>query len=113
MINITFNPKTLELEVKGHAGQNEKGKDIVCSAISILFYTLGQTLLDSTEMLEEAPIVKNYDGEGYIWCSPKVEYEGNIATIYRTILIGMQMVAEEYKNFVKFTLGGVEITPNE
>jgi uncharacterized protein YsxB (DUF464 family) len=113
MINITFKPKTLELEVTGHAGQNEKGKDIVCSAISALFYTLGQTLIDSAEMLEEAPIVKNEEGNGYICCSPKEEYEGNVATIYRTILIGMQMVAEEYKNFVKFTLGGVEITSNE
>lgn len=106
MIEITFKPKTLELEVKGHAGQNEKGKDIVCSAISALFYTLAQTLLDSAEMLKEAPIVKNEEGNGYICCSPKVEYEGNVATIYRTILIGMQMVAEEYKKFVKFSVMG-------
>ena len=113
MINITFNPKTLELEVKGHAEQNEKGKDIVCSAISILFYTLGETLYESNFMLEDEPIVKDEDGNGYICCSPKTEYEGNVATIYRTILIGLKMVAEEYKNFVKFTLGGVEITSNE
>lgn len=112
MITITFNPKTLELEINGHAEQNEKGKDIVCSAISTLFYTLGQTLLDSAEMLEEVPRIKDEEGAGYICCSPKVEYEGNIACIYRTILIGLQMVAEEYKNFVKFTLDGVEITPN-
>lgn len=106
MINITFKPKTLELEVKGHAGQNEKGKDIVCSAISALFYTLAQTLLDSEEMLEEAPTIKEENGDGYICCSPKTEYEGNVAIIYRTILIGMQMVAEEYKNFVKFSVMG-------
>lgn len=112
MINITFKPKTLELEIKGHAEQNEKGKDIVCSAISSLFYTLGQTLLDSEEMLEEKPIIKHDEGAGYICCAPKEEYEGNIVSIYRTILIGMQMVAEEYKNFVKFTLAGVEIAAN-
>ena len=102
MINITFKPKTLELEITGHAEQNEKGKDIVCSAISALFYTLGQTLCESEHMLEEAPIVKIEDGNGYICCSPKVEYEGNIACMYRTIIIGLQMVAEEYKNFVKW-----------
>ena len=106
MINITFNPNTLELEVNGHAEQNEKGKDIVCSAISILFYTLGQTLIDSAEMLDGAPIVKDEEGNGYIRCTPKAGYEGNIACIYRTILIGMQMVAEEYKKFVLFSVLG-------
>ena len=106
MINITFNPNTLELEVNGHAEQDVKGKDIVCSAISILFYTLGQNLIDSAAMLEEAPIVRDEDGNGYIRCIPKAEYEGNVACIYRTILVGMQMVAEEYKNFVLFSVVG-------
>lgn len=106
MITITFKPKTLELEINGHAGQNEKGKDIVCSAISTLFYTLAQALYDSESMLEEKPIIKEKDGAGYILCKPKKEYEGNIACIYRTVLVGLQMVAEEYKNFVKFVLMG-------
>ena len=106
MINITFNPKSLELEINGHAEQNEKGKDIVCSAISTLFYTLGQTLYDSEGMLKAAPIVKYNDGAGYIRCYPKEEFEGNIACIYNTILTGIQMVAEEYKNFISFIVMG-------
>lgn len=106
MININFNPNTFELEVNGHAEQDEKGKDIVCAAISILFYTLGQNLIDSAEMLEGAPMVRDEDGNGYIRCTPKAEYEGNIACIYRTILVGMQMVEEEYKNYVVFSVVG-------
>ena len=113
MININFNPKTLELEIKGHANQDVKGKDIVCSAISTLFYTLGKTLHESVFMLEEAPIIKYKDGNGYICCAPKVEYEGNVASIYRTILIGLQMVAEDYSNFVKWGSDGVEITTTD
>ena len=42
MINITFKPNTYELEITGHAGHDVKGKDIVCAAVSTLFYTLGQ-----------------------------------------------------------------------
>jgi uncharacterized protein YsxB (DUF464 family) len=102
MINITFRPKTMELEVQGHAGHGKKGKDIVCSAISTLFYTLGEALYQSTEMLEEAPIFKDEEGDGYLCCSPKEEYEGNIARTYWTILVGMQMVAEQYPKNVKF-----------
>lgn len=102
MINITFKPKTLELEVSGHAGHGKKGKDIVCAAVSTLFYTLGETLWQSSSMLYEEPLVKEEEGDGYIVCHPKEEYEGNIATIYMTIVIGLQMIAEQYPQNVKF-----------
>lgn len=104
MITVTFKPETLELEVKGHAHQDEKGKDIVCSAISTLFYTLGQSLLESKTMLKSKPVIKDKDGDGYIKCKPKKEFEGNIARTYWTILVGFQLVADEYKDFVKFDI---------
>jgi uncharacterized protein YsxB (DUF464 family) len=106
MINITFKPETLELEIKGHAGQNEKGKDIVCSAISTLFYTLARSVVESGNMLTKKPIIKNKDGNGYIKCSPKKEYAGNIARSFWTILIGFEMVANEYKDFVTLDIWG-------
>lgn len=105
MINITFKPKTLELEINGHAGQDEKGKDIVCAAISALFYTLAQALCESEEMLAEEPTIKEEDGNGYLCCKPKKEFEGNITRSYWTILIGLQMIANEYKEYVVFQVG--------
>lgn len=104
MINITFNPKTMELVVNGHAGYGKRGKDIVCSAISTLFYTLGEALYESAEMLEEAPIFKDEEGDGYLACTPKEEYAGSIARTYWTILVGMQMVAGQYPKNVSFTV---------
>lgn len=104
MINITFNPETMELAVCGHAGHGKKGKDIVCSAISTLFYTLGESLWHSTSMLYEEPLIKEEEGDGYIVCHPKEEYEANIALIYWTVLNGMQMVAEQYPKNVRFTI---------
>ena len=106
MITITFKPKTLELEINGHANQNKKGKDIVCAAISALFYTLGQALYDSEEMLEEKATFKDKDGAGYLSCKPKKEYEGNIARSYWTILEGLQLIASEYKKFVVLDIVG-------
>lgn len=106
MINITFKPNTLELEIKGHSEHNEKGEDIVCAAISTLFYTLGQALYDSKEMLKEEPIFKDEEGNGIICCTPKEEYQGNISLIYMTILTGMQLVAENYKENVSFEVRG-------
>ena len=104
MINITFKSETLTLEVKGHAGQNEKGKDIVCAAISALFYTLAKALTDSEKMLKKKPIIKENNGDGLISCQPKKEYEGNIARTYWTILVGMELIANEYKDYVKFEI---------
>lgn len=106
MINITFKPETLELEIKGHAGQNEKGKDIVCSAISTLFYTLAKSISESGNMLTKKPIIKYKDGNGYLQCIPKKDYAGNIARSYWTILTGFEMVANEYKDFVSLTIVG-------
>ena len=53
MINITFNPETFTLDVTGHAEHGKKGEDIVCSAISTLFYTLAESLYNSKTMLAE------------------------------------------------------------
>lgn len=106
MIDIQFKPETFELTIKGHAGQNKKGEDIVCSAVSSLFYTLGQALILSEDMLEEKPIFKDEDGDGYLACKPKEEYKGNIVRSYWTILVGLQLVAENYKKHVNFTVVG-------
>jgi uncharacterized protein YsxB (DUF464 family) len=106
MINITFNPQSLELEVTGHAGADEKGKDIVCSAVSMLFYTLADSLNRSEEMLKKHPIIKMEDGNGYIKCRPKKEFQGNITLIYWTILNGYQLLAEEYKEYITFKVEG-------
>lgn len=106
MINIIFKPDTLELEINGHAKHGKKGEDIVCAAISTLFYTLGQVLYESNEMLEETPVFKNEDGKGYLRCKPKAEYIGNVTRSYLTILTGMQMVAENYEKNVKLSVYG-------
>ena len=106
MINITFKPKTLELQIEGHAQHGKKGEDIVCSAISTLFYTLGQALFESEKMLIEKPTFKDEEGKGYLCCKPKAEYEGNIVRTYWTILVGMQMVAYQYEKNVNFQVRG-------
>ena len=106
MLNITFKPKTLELEIKGHAKYGKEGEDIVCSAISSLFYTLYETLNQSAEMQEKAPDFKDEYGDGYLRSYPKKKYEGNIACIYRTILIGLELIATNYTENVSFKVEG-------
>ena len=96
MINITFNPNTFTLDIKGHANHEKKGEDIVCSAISTLFYTLSQSLYEGANMLEDLSF-SDKDGNGHLSCKPKAEYEVNVSLIYWTILNGFQLVADNYK----------------
>ena len=106
MININFNPNTFTLDITGHAGHGKKGEDIVCSAISTLFYTLAESLYNSKTMLAEDIDFSDKDGNGHLSCKPKAEYEANVSLIYWTILNGFQLVAENYKNFVKLKVVG-------
>ena len=101
MIDITFNPDTFTLDVSGHAEHGKKGEDIVCSAISTLFYTLGEALYESKEMMKEDIIFSDEDGNGHLSCKPKEEYEANVSLIYWTILTGFELVAKNYEKNVE------------
>jgi uncharacterized protein YsxB (DUF464 family) len=101
MIKVTFNPDKLKLQVKGHADHGKKGEDIVCAAVSTLFYTLGEALWESRDMLQEPPNITDDNGYGFIICKPKPEYEGNIARTYWTILVGFELIAKNYAKNLK------------
>lgn len=106
MINITFNPQNLELKVEGHAQHGKKGEDIVCAAISTLFYTLLEALYQSGDMMTKPLMYDDKDGKGYIKCFPSEKYKGNIVRTYWTILVGMELVANNYPNNVTFQVRG-------
>ena len=106
MINITFNPETLTIDVTGHAEHGKKGEDIVCSAISTLFYTLAQSLYESKHMMAEDIVCSDEDVNGHLSCKPNEEFEANVSLIYWTIMNGFDLVAENYKENVKLSVLG-------
>ena len=106
MINITFNPSTFTLDITGHAEHGKKGEDIVCSAISTLFYTLAQSLLDTKDMLKEEIDFSDEDGNGHLSCKPKEEFEANVSMIYWVIMNGFDLVATNYEKNVSLNVVG-------
>ena len=106
MIEIKFKPQTLELSVTGHAGAAEKGKDIVCSAVSMLFYTLAQAVTDSEDMLTEAPVIEIEDGNGSVSCKPKDVFLATMQRTYWTVLTGFELLTQGYKDYVSFSVVG-------
>ena len=86
MVKVAFRPNKWELEITGHAGAGKEGEDIVCSAVSILFYALAKTLTDHEEMFTRPIEVSDIKGNGHIMVKPSPKYEATVRTLFTPIL---------------------------
>ena len=112
MITVKVNADTekcsLSLKVSGHAGVAARGHDIVCSAASILAYTLAQEvkIAETAGKTKYPPCVKMLkDGEAsvYVRCLP--EYFGEMVTRYVMAQTGYVLLATNYPDFVMIDEG--------
>lgn len=105
MLSITVDLKQNSVRMTGHANYAERGKDIVCSAASILFYTLCETLTGYEQGLKNKPRIRINDTvkdgiEAFCSCKPKAEYAHNIAIVLLTVCNGFRLLADGYPNNV-------------
>ena len=87
---------TVKIDIIGHA-EYANENDIVCSAISILTYTLMQRLQD----LDGVNAFKRYEctckaGEVHICVLPKRESKRDFYTMLNTIIRGYQLLNNKY-----------------
>ena len=103
-INGDLKKKSFAVEVKGHAGFSEKGKDIVCAAVSALTDALWSTAEEFSDMkIFSSCESKASDGYFFIRCGLG---EDSISRISAIILLsgfynGIASVEEQYPGFVK------------
>lgn len=94
----------LKLEMAGHAGYAEKGRDIVCAAASSLVSTLMLAL--NAQLGRRSDIY--YDdpraGPLTVDCGPDAEDMEAAALIYRTIACGLEALAYRYPEYVEFRM---------
>ena len=114
MIRVEFDKeeaKFISLSVEGHAGQAEKGHDIVCSAASILAYTVGQTLvqMDKQGWLEKSPHIDLNEGKGIITCHPKEDYFDECLMVFFVAEVGYSLLAQNYPQYVEVETFGEPI----
>ena len=105
MITATFEKEDgefISMCVEGHAGQAEKGHDIVCSAASILAYTVAQTLaqMDKQGWFKKKPHINLKEGRGLITCIPKEEFFDECLMVFFVAEIGYNLLATNYPQFV-------------
>lgn len=112
MIKATFVQQkeidTIILKVEGHAGQAEKGKDLVCAAASMLTYTLAQylTYIHKRGGLQKKPRISINDGDALIVAKPTKEYEGEVLNAYFVAEVGFSLLAENYPQYVELNMFG-------
>lgn len=96
------------LKVEGHAGQAEKGHDIICSAASILAYTIAQYLqyVHKQGGLQKKPHVAIKDGDAFIVAKPTEEYEGEVLNAFFVAEVGYSLLAQNYPQYVELNMFG-------
>lgn len=105
--------KMLSLHVKGHAGQAKPGEDIVCSAASILAFTLGQSIMFDKErgLIKYKPKVKLDNGDAIITARAKDDSAwAELLITYMVIQNGYYGLAHNYPQYVAVELLGDEDT---
>lgn len=104
----------VSLHVKGHAGANAPGHDIVCASASILAYTLAQNIKMSEERghLKYSPKIKLKEGDSIITCRAKDEetYTEMLHT-FLVIQMGYALLAHNYPQYVAVEMFGQDESP--
>ena len=92
------------LTVKGHAGQAEIGKDIICASASILAYTIAQVVksMENHGDLAEPPTIELEGGEATIKCRAKDDYLfAEMMQYFFVAKAGYHLLAFNYPQFVE------------
>ena len=91
----------LSLRIVGHSEYAEHGKDIICSAASILAYTLA-SIVESFDDDGAKPIIDLTSGDTTIACVCKDrEVYVKVANAYHYTQIGYALLAQNYPQYVR------------
>ncbi|KAF1080231.1 MAG: hypothetical protein GQF41_3399 [Candidatus Rifleibacterium amylolyticum] len=98
LVDFTEDDKGVSLKVSGHSGHSDKGKDIVCAAVSALI----QTFAGGVEGELKAVLGGNLDAGN---CNIRVEVTKNrlqeLKSVYKVFKFGFRKIAESYPEQVK------------
>ena len=97
------------LLVKGHAGQADIGKDLICASASILAYTIAQVIkaLEHHGDLSEPPTIDLESGDATIVCRAKDDYLFTEMVQYFLVAkTGYELLAYNYPDYVQIITDG-------
>lgn len=112
MIKVKFEENTdkgiLCLRIKGHADFGRKGHDVICSAASILAYTVAKAIsfMYEEKKLCKKPNIKLNEGDAVIICKPKEDSYAEALHTFFVAEVGYSLLAQSYPRYVELKLFG-------
>lgn len=107
MITIQIDNEYMGIRVEGHAGYDERGKDIVCAGVSALVRTWEACVEEfQKDGLLKSSKIDISDGKAYVFAEPMEIYRDGIEVAFMTIkkgLFTLQRSLPEYIQLVPVT----------
>ena len=104
MINVVYDRPNHCLTMEGHAYSGEAGHDLVCSAASILAYTLAASVTNAAQTPGTTSNIRLETGDAEVVCTPEPKIGGAMTLIYDTVCVGFELLARNYPNNVSYTI---------
>ena len=89
---------SVHLTLYGHANTGEKGRDLLCCAVTTLAYTAAQAMSYFFELgwLARRPRLLVEEGAAEIIATPLRRYRGEVLQSFWTIQCGLQILCKNY-----------------
>lgn len=100
MIGIIYDAEHYAVELCGHAGFDEAGKDIVCAAISALSYALEMHLTVREDIYRPEIFRKEEEARCVIKARPRFGKELRCHEVFETVMDGMRLIREYYPEHI-------------
>lgn len=97
--------KRIRLAVNGHANYAEHGKDIICSAVSILAYTIAENVRSLCKNNTYSISLKKGNSNVDIVFSSDEQYK-DIGRQIKSVVKGFEILSEAYPQYVTFYFNG-------
>ncbi len=99
---------SITMKLSGHAGQANKGEDIVCAAASILAYTVAQAMQFMYEQgyLKKKPHIKLEEGDSVIVAKPNADGYAEALHTFFVAQVGYHLLARNYPQYVTLSSFG-------
>ena len=107
MITARFYQKpsngSIHMTLKGHSDAAPRGEDLVCSAATMLAYTVAQAIqfMDEQDKLLKKPKIRIIDGEAVIIATPKADAYAEALHTFWVAQCGIHVLAHNYPSNVK------------
>ena len=107
MITARFYQKpsngSIHMTIKGHAETAPKGEDLICSAATMLAYTVAQAVqfMYENEQLKKKPKIHIEDGEATIIATPTEDAYAEALHTFWVAQCGIHVLVHNYPSHVK------------